>query len=80
MKREERFYGSVDSLKNIWQSSRPIRQMSLWGVVGYFGTKSTFQLIDQCQLLIANHQGPPGADWETNPEELARNIAATVTV
>lgn len=54
--------------------------MSLWGVVGYFGTKSTFQLIDQCQLLIANHQGPPGADWETNPEELARNIAATVTV
>jgi len=78
IKRDFPFYDLVQSFSNVWQQSGPVKKMTLWGAFTYFGTKSTFQLIDQCLLCIANHQDPPNTNCQDSLEGLARNLGATV--
>ncbi|CUM56306.1 uncharacterized protein AC631_05684 [Debaryomyces fabryi] len=68
----------AQTFQNVWNSGLPVRQMTLWGAFTYYGSKSTFGLIDQCNLCIANHQDPPGTNCQDSLEGLARNLAATV--
>lgn len=77
-KRDFPNYDLVQTFQNVWNSGRPVRQMTLWGAFTYYGSKSTFGLIDQCNLCIANHQDPPGTNCQDSLEGLARNLAATV--